>query len=239
MIGVILAAGKGSRLGDLTNETPKSLLRLNKNMTLLDYNLIMLKKLKVKEILIITGFESVQIEEHVSKMPNVKCIFNPFWNHCNVLGSLYMGLPYINDDFFFLHADTLVDFSIWSRINNMKADVVLPYQRKVCGEEEMKVRHDSEGNLKEISKLIDPIQADGEFIGVAKFNQSFVKHMKRFADKLFKAGFLNLYMESIIEEAIKENTIITTFDILEASFVEVDFIEDYRFAVKQFSNFKK
>jgi choline kinase len=239
MIGVILAAGKGSRLGNLTNETPKSLLRLNRDMTLLDYNLIMLENLKVREILIITGFESQQIEEHVSNMPNVKCIFNPFWNHCNVLGSFYIALPYINDDFFFLHADTLVDFSVWSRINDMKENVILPFQRKVCGDEEMKIKLDSSGNLLVISKLIDPNEADGEFIGIAKFSQSFLKHIKRLSEKLLKSGYLNLYMESVIEEAIKENIVIKTVDIKEAFFVEIDFLEDYRLALTEFSNFSR
>lgn len=236
MIGVILAAGKGSRLGNITKESPKSLLKLNKDITLLDYNLIMLEKLKVKEILIITGFESSKIEQHVLNKPNVKCIFNPFWDHCNVLGSFYMALPYINDDFFFLHADTLVDFSIWKIINKMKEQVILPFKRKTCGEEEMKVKHDSNGNLKVISKLINSNDADGEFIGIAKFNHSFIKYIKRFSDKLFKTGLLNLYMESVIQEAINEDIEIETLDIGNANFVEIDFLEDYELAKKLFSN---
>ena len=43
MVAVILAAGKGSRLGNYTKDLPKRLLPLNKNGdTLLDYNLKML-----------------------------------------------------------------------------------------------------------------------------------------------------------------------------------------------------
>ena len=58
MIAVILAAGKGSRLGDKTNDLPKSLLPLNENETLLDYNLDILNKLNINKIFIVTGFKA-------------------------------------------------------------------------------------------------------------------------------------------------------------------------------------
>lgn len=235
MIGVILAAGKGSRLGGHTADTPKSLLKLNDTQTLLDYNIEVLEKLNVEKIYIVTGFNSSKIEDHV-KGTSIECIFNPFWNCCNVLGSLYMTLPYIENDFLFLHADTLVGFEVWEKLFSYEGDIVMPFKRKICGEEEMKVKLDEQGNLLQVNKTMDEKDADGEFLGIAKFSKNIVPYIREASDRLFKTGRLDFYMEAAVEEAIRDKRDIKAFDIGDAKFIEVDFEEDYLMAQKVFTN---
>lgn len=234
MIGVILAAGKGSRLGDLTEDTPKSLLKLDNSKTLLDYNLDILEFLGLEKILIVTGFQSDKIENHVKSLSSVRCVFNPFWDHCNVLGSLYIALPQIDDDFLFLHADTLVDKEVWEKLKKESGDFVLPYKHKKCGNEEMKVRHDELGTLIEITKEMNPDEADGEFLGIAKFSGKVLNYLRETSQQLLSKN-LNLYMESVVEAAIKDKMKINTFEIGDSNFVEVDFEEDYFLAKQLFS----
>ena len=230
MIAVILAAGKGSRLGDKTNDLPKSLLPLNENETLLDYNLDILNKLNINKIFIVTGFKAETIVSHVKGQQNIQCIYNPFWSHCNVLGSLFMALQYLDDDFLFLHADTLVGFQVWETLWSYGGSIVLPYKAKKCGEEEMKVKHDINGKLIEVSKTMDYHQADGEFLGIAKFTLPIKHQMQRIAEQLFQRGKLDYYMEAAVQELIVEHEDVRTFEIGSAPFVEVDFLEDYEHA---------
>ncbi|SNR24536.1 Choline kinase [Maribacter sedimenticola] len=238
MIAVIMAAGKGSRLGDYTTNLPKSLLPLNnKGRTLLDYNLDILDQLNVDKILIVTGFNSKLIENHTAKNPKVKIVYNPFWNHCNVLGSLYMALDKIDDDFLFLHADTLAELDIWQMLLQANEDMVLPFERKKCGEEEMKVVLDENNMLLDITKEVNPEKSQGEFLGIAKFSKNTVPYFKEKAENFFKEGNLNLYMESAVQSAIDNKDIkISVLDILDNKFVEVDFEEDYQKAKKLFGN---
>jgi choline kinase len=240
MIGVVLAAGKGSRLGNYTTDLPKSLLPLNDNNdTLLDYNLILLNKFKLDKIIVVTGFNSDIIEEHIKKYDKTEVVYNPFWNHCNVLGSLYMALKNINDDFLFLHADTLADRAIWDILIKSKGQMVLPFERKQCGEEEMKVLL-KDNKVIQITKEMDADIADGEFLGIAKFDKSTISYFKKTAERLFKKGELNHYMESVIQEAINDNKFeINAMDILHHNFVEVDFEEDYLRAKKEFGGLNK
>lgn len=234
MIGVILAAGKGSRLGKYTEDLPKSLLPLNDNNTLLDYNLSILEKLGLERIIIVTGFNSEKIESHTAHNDLVEIVYNPFWNHCNVLGSLYMALDKINDDFLFLHADTLAEFDIWERLVSHSGDMVLPYERKLCGEEEMKISFEN-GQINKISKQINPQDSIGEFLGIALFRKNTLPHFKYSAESYFKAGKLHEYMEAAIQHAIEEDKFdIQTLDIMESNFVEVDFEEDYLRAKQEF-----
>ncbi|MFT6933809.1 MAG: choline kinase [Maribacter sp.] len=236
MIAVIMAAGKGSRLGDYTTDLPKSLLPLNDSgITLLDYNLDVLNKLGIDKILLVTGFNSQMMENHTKDNSKIEIIYNPFWDACNVLGSLYMVLDHIEQDFLFLHADTLADLEIWNMLTKEKGQMVLPYEKKACGEEEMKVRLNKQNILLEISKEIPSEDAQGEFLGIAKFSKETVPYFKSKAKDLFKGGNLNHYMEAVVQSAISETKIdIKVMDILEHKFVEVDFEEDYQKAKKLF-----
>ncbi|MFT7150506.1 MAG: choline kinase [Nonlabens sp.] len=227
MIAIILAAGRGSRLEKYTNNLPKSLLPLVDNQTILDYNLDLLTRISVDHVYIITGYNSEMIEKHIEKRTNVSTVYNPFWNHCNVLGSFYMSFPVIREDFLFLHADTLADEEVWNKLKMSEKPVVLPFERKICGEEEMKVLIDQEGKLVEISKTMNPDVAAGEFLGIAKFSYSLLGDIKNASDKLFKTGDLNYYMESVITQFINQGVEIETFSIGDSRFVEIDFEEDY------------
>ncbi len=63
MKAVILAAGKGTRMKELTNEVPKPMLRVQ-GTPILEHILLGLKSAGVREIFIVTGFRADVIEEH-------------------------------------------------------------------------------------------------------------------------------------------------------------------------------
>mgnify|MGYP001604455015 CR=1 FL=1 len=235
MIAIILAAGKGSRLLDITNSTPKSLLPLKDNYTILDYNIDMLYSLGIKTIKIVTGFQSWKIEKHIENK-DIQIIYNPFWNSCNVLGSLYIALPYIEEDFIFLHADTLLEKKGWLKLINHSSKNVLQYKKKECGEEEMKIRLDAHNNLIEISKHIPHKEATGEFIGIAKFSKEFRYYCEKIAKKLFQSGELQFYMEDVISKGIVDFQKFDMLDIENAKFIEVDFQKDYDLAKIEFAD---
>lgn len=237
MDALFMAAGRGSRLGNLTDNIPKSLLNLNDNLSLLEYNINMLTRLGVKTIHIVTGYKTELIEKKTEKYSNVNIIFNPFWDNCNVLGSLYIALDHLKDDFFFLHADTIASDEIWNQLAVQPGEIVLPYERHSCGEEEMKVIIDSTGKITGISKLIDSDVAAGEFLGIAKFSANTVQIIKETAKNLFSTVGLDLYMEAALQAFIDNGKVnLTSLDITGHKWIEVDFLEDYENAVKIFGS---
>ncbi len=63
MKAVILAAGKGTRMRELTDELPKPMLKVH-NMPILEHILEGLLQAGVREIFIVTGFRAEAIENH-------------------------------------------------------------------------------------------------------------------------------------------------------------------------------
>ena len=68
MKAVILAAGKGSRLGSITENIPKCMLKLNDKHTLLSYNVSLISEMNINSIIIITGFKSDKIEKYIKEL---------------------------------------------------------------------------------------------------------------------------------------------------------------------------
>lgn len=85
---IILAAGKGSRLGN----QPKSLIKI-KGITLLENLIDNLKKAGITSILIVTGYEANCLETLCHRL-NVKTVHNPHYENGNHQESLEIGLRF-------------------------------------------------------------------------------------------------------------------------------------------------
>jgi len=241
MRAVILAAGKGSRLGNLTNDTPKSMLKLNENHTLLSYSIMQLSEAGIESIILVSGYQSQKIEDYARELAKmylipIEIIFNPFWDHCNVLGSFYLSLEAINDDFIFLHADTLFSREVVDELVASMSDACLAVDLKQCGEEEMKVWLNG-NKVKRITKSDIGHEADGEFVGIAKFSSSMIAYFREESRAIFKSGTLDSYMEEVLDNGLrKDSLLVDYFDVSEYATIEVDFIKDLELAQSMFSD---
>lgn len=230
MQAIIMAAGKGSRLGSLTGGNPKSFVEI-KGKKLIEYNLRLLQKYGIKDIIIVTGYRCEAFEELVKGKENIRLVYNPFYEMVNILASFYMGMEKLYDDFIYLHADTICEPSIFEELVNLKADIVLPIEYKTCDKEAMKVRSEN-GKIVQITKQMPIEQAEGEFIGMAAFHQKVIPSLKEKTKQLLKEKEFSAYFESAIQRLIDEES----FEVQEVStngafWSEIDFLEDYEKAV--------
>lgn len=226
MQAIILAAGKGSRLGSLTAGKPKSFVEIN-GKKLIEYNLKLLEKYGVDDIIIVTGYQCEAFEELMRDMKNVKFVYNPFYEMVNVLGSFYMGMNMLNDDFIYLHADTICEPKIFEKLVRLESDVILPVDYKICDDEAMKVRSEN-GQVVQITKQMPNELAEGEFIGMAAFKKKVIPALKEKTKQLMKEKAFTDYFESAIQRLIDEEKFdIRTVPTDGAFWAEVDFIEDY------------
>ena len=89
MKAIILAAGRGSRMKDLTDERPKCLVEL-RGKSLLDWQLNSLRSSGIDEIAIVTGYQSEQLA-------NRKLVefHNARWAETNMVSSLACALTWL------------------------------------------------------------------------------------------------------------------------------------------------
>lgn len=82
MKAIILAAGRGSRMKDLTDQKPKCLVEL-RGKTLLEWQLQALQKAGVSEIAIVTGYKRELLASY-----GLVEFHNPRWAETNMVSSL-------------------------------------------------------------------------------------------------------------------------------------------------------
>ena len=235
MQAIIMAAGKGSRLGSLTENTPKSLLEI-KGKKLLDINIAMLHKYGIWDITIVTGFEDQKFIEATKGIPGITLVYNPFYEFTNVIGSYYMGMKQLHDDFIYLHADTICDIGIFDELLKGDGDIVLPVDTKPCDDEAMKVRLE-EGKIVEITKQMPVDVAAGEFIGIAKFKKNVIDDLNNSTIGVLRDKIFTSYFEGALQRVFD----MKKYDIrmIETNgrfWGEVDFLEDYQRAEKNISS---
>ncbi len=115
MKAFILAAGQGKRLEPLTSETPKCLLSIN-GSTILEYQLVTLSSVGIKDIVIVAGFRVDKIREAVKRyiiMHNldirVKIVINKEYDRTNNLYSLWLAREEMTDDFAVINGDNVFE----------------------------------------------------------------------------------------------------------------------------------
>ncbi|MFW6056438.1 MAG: NTP transferase domain-containing protein, partial [Chloroflexota bacterium] len=101
---IVLAAGRGSRLGDLSNARPKCLLPLG-NETVLDRQLRLLKHAGVERVVIVTGYRSGDIVAHVRVHREVTTLYNPLHKGTRPISSLFAAKDYLVSDTLILNGD--------------------------------------------------------------------------------------------------------------------------------------
>ena len=105
---LIIAAGFGSRLVPVTLNTPKPLIRVNGTRiidTILDASLAA----GIEDITIVRGYLSEQFDQLLYKYPNLKFVYNPYFNEANNISSLYISSSQVDaENMYIAEADLLI-----------------------------------------------------------------------------------------------------------------------------------
>ena len=215
MKAIIIAAGSGTRFGNITRDIPKPLIKLGEK-ALIQWVIESLIKGGVTEINIVVGYLGDKIIEKIGKEyngANINFIKNKIWEKGN-LTSLYAAKEAVNGDFILSMSDHLFDPSIIRDILSENSDktVLLAVDRKYQQvDDDMKVLAKNR-MIKDIGKNIA-----GNYVDIGLFKMK--KKIFEYAEKVIEEKNYQLF-QAVKEAALHDDAII--MDIRRRFWIDVD-----------------
>lgn len=238
---VILAAGMGNRLGELTEHKPKCMLSIG-GKTLIERQLASLNKLEeISEILIITGFMEKKLIKHVREIKRLKKIekeithaHNPRYAETNNIYSIKIAEYKLRGSAFVLiNSDVLFHYSALEKVvKSEKHGIVLAIDsRKKLGREEMKVIIEG-SRIIEINKEIEPERAHGEYIGIARLDRESSNLFFDKVNEIIKSEGEHCFYEEAFRKLAREGRKVT-YETVNFPWIEIDTKKDYEKAINE------
>jgi NDP-sugar pyrophosphorylase family protein len=132
MKAIILAGGRGKRLRPITDYVPKPLVPLN-NIPIIDWQIKYLKKLKVNEIIICTGYKTEMIEHFLSMKDNfgIKIKFSIEKTPLGTGGAIKQAGKFIDEDsFIVINGDTITNIDLKQLLKKPNAIAAIELRTK-------------------------------------------------------------------------------------------------------------
>lgn len=174
---VILAAGMGSRLQDITNDMlPKGLIQVN-GKSLVERSIEKLRSLGIEKVYIVTGHLNEFYDELAKQNSYIETRKNRKYKATGSMTSLSILEDELKEDFLLLESDLIYEvYGLIKVINYEKDDCILLSGPTNSGDEcYVEVKDD---NLYKISKNRQEIgQVYGELVGISKISLELYKEM--------------------------------------------------------------
>ena len=233
MRGIILAAGRGSRLNGTAGDKPKCLVEAG-GVTLLERQIDALEQAGIDEIVVVAGCQADRVKRRCGD--RVTYVENRQFAETNSLFSLWMARDLLDDGFVVLNCDVLFHPQLLTDLLTARHEnaLLLAYReadQPPFGDEEMKVRVRC-GRVVEMSKTMDPSEADGENLGVVKFGASGARILVGIMDRIVKSGELRAWAPRAFA-AFAQTHALHAIGTRGYPWIEIDFPEDYLRAVRE------
>jgi len=230
MRGVILAAGKGSRLNGTIGDKPKCLLHVG-DKTLIERQIESLRWVGIDDIVVVVGCQAERVRRTCGH--RLTYVENTRFAQTNSLYSLWLARPLLLDGFVVMNCDVLFHPQLLEDLVTARDDdaLLISYNEGPLGDEEMKIKV-RRGCVVDISKTLAPEEADGENLGVVKFGAAGARLLTRLLDERVSAGNLRDWAPKAFGDFARLRPL-HVLGTRGYPWTEIDFPEDYERAVRE------
>jgi len=228
---IILAAGRGSRLGSLTEAVPKCLIRAG-GRALIEWQLDALRSAGIVDIGVVRGYRSDSVD-----VAGVTCFENPRWAESNMVRSLMSAAAWLRDaPCIVSYADIIYTSAVVETLKAAAGDLVITYDvnwlelwRRRFDDplsDAETFRTSDKGRLLEIGgrpKSLDEVR--GQYMGLLKFSPAGWASIERHLSEKSPIEIDRLDMTSLLRQLLANDVPIATAPIAEPWF-EIDSARD-------------
>jgi len=230
MKGVILAAGKGSRLNGTLGDKPKCLLRVGKT-TLVERQIESFRAVGIEDIVMVVGCQAERVQRTCGH--RITYVENTRFAQTNSLYSLWLARPLLLNGFVVMNCDVLFHPQLLEDLVTSRHEdaLLIAYSEGPLGDEEMKIKV-RRGCVVEIAKTLAADEADGENLGVVKFGADGARMLADLLDARVATGNLRDWAPKAFADfaRLRPLHVIGTRGF---PWTEIDFPEDYERAVRE------
>jgi len=232
---IVLAASQGS-LGDLTKETPKTMLEVN-GKSLLATQVDEFNQLGIKDVTVVRGFNKEKV-----KLSNIGTVDNDEFASTKELYSLYLAKNHIKENTVISYGDIIFKRYVLHELlndqNNITIVVDADFEEEGVDKDLIAAteRYDRKNYLgtsvfKKMNSDLNKDEVFGEFIGLWKVNQTGAAVVVKTLEKLSKSpDFKSMTCADLFNEIAKEHTIAVKY--ISGAWLDVDTLVDLQKAGK-------
>lgn len=246
MQAIILAAGMGRRLQELTSSNTKCMVKVN-GETLISRVLHQLDKLSLKKVVIVTGYEGKKLQQYISTLADIKTkieyIDNPVFDKTNNIYSLALAKDcLLEDDTLLLESDLIFEDGILkSLLDDVRPNLALvdKFESWMDG---TVVKLDEEDNITEFipGKRFQYAEKDVCYktVNAYKFSRDFsTKQYVPFLEAYMQALGNNEYYEQVLRViTLLDNPMIQGKRLSGQRWYEIDDAQDLNIAESIFAS---
>ncbi|WP_049566134.1 phosphocholine cytidylyltransferase family protein [Nonomuraea sp. SBT364] len=233
MLGMVLAAGAGRRLRPYTDTLPKALVPVDGETTIMDISLRNLAEVGLREVVVVIGYAAQAVHDRKRELEErhgveLTLVHNDKAEEWNNAYSLWCARDYFKQGALLVNGDTVHPVSVEKTLLAAPetSEILLAVDDvKKLADEEMKVTLSPEGSLRRITKLMDPADAYGEYIGATLIRPGAAGKLADALKSTFERD-PQLYYEDGYQEMVERGEHIHVAPIGEVDWVEVDNHDD-------------
>lgn len=245
MQAIILAAGMGKRLGELTKDNTKCMVPVN-GVCLIDRMLTQLSTLNLKRVVIVVGYEGSKLINYIGNRYDdklkIEYVHNPIYDKTNNIYSFALAKQQMQeDDTLLLESDLIFDSEILNMlVNHPDANLALVAKYESWMDGTM-VRIDDDRNIVNFipKNAFNYANIDQYYktVNIYKFSKEFLKNKYiPFLDAYSKVMGNNEYYENVLRIiSFLNNTDLKALPISEEKWYEIDDKQDLDIAEALFA----
>lgn len=175
MIAVIMAAGMGTRFGQMTEKIPKGFIPYN-GIPMVVRSIRTLIDCGIDRIIIGTGYKKEEYESLAKDFPQIECVFSPRYAETNSMYTLYNCRDAIgNNDFILLESDLVFEKKAITSLMECPYESAMLITPVTKFQDQYYVEMNDKCQLVNCSTDNTKINPSGELVGIHKIGSEFFK----------------------------------------------------------------